>query len=84
MGKLVQIASMFGPFAAMKFWVSVAMAVIQFLQVYTGQDFGLDQQTVTAIMGGVWSLLVWFIPNTAPKQDRLPVDRFPPAPGGLY
>lgn len=79
MGKLIRIASMFGPFAAMKFWVSVIMGLIQFVQVYTGQDFGLDQATITAIISGVWAMLVWMLPNNSPKQDR-----FPPAPGGLY
>lgn len=79
MGKLIRVASMFGPFAAMKFWISVIMGLIQFVQVYTGQDFGLDQATVTAITSGLWAALVWLLPNKSPKQDR-----FPPAPGGLY
>lgn len=79
MGKLIQIATMFGPFAAMKFWVAVVMAVVQFVQVYTGYDFGLDQTTVTTILTGLTALLVWLMPNKSPKADR-----FPPAPGGLY
>lgn len=79
MRSLIRIASMFGPFAAMKFWVSVIMGIIQFVQVYTGYDFGLDQVTVTSILSAVWAILVWALPNAKPTKDT-----FPPAPGGLY
>lgn len=79
MRNVIRIASMFGPLAAMKFWISVAMGIIQFLQVYTGYDFGLDQATVTAILSAVWAVLVWMLPNAKPTKDT-----FPPAPGGLY
>ncbi len=80
MKALFQLATMFGPLSGAKFWVAVVMAVAQFVQIYTGYDLGLDQQTVTAILSGVTAFLVWLVPN---KPKPVTKDTFPPAPG-LY
>jgi len=74
MGALLSLLTMFGPLRAAKFWVSVVMAVIEFIHIYTGYDLGLDQATVTAIIGGVWALLVWWVSNKHPKLPTLTED----------
>lgn len=73
------ILGAFGLFRAAKFWVAAVMAVAEFVRIQYGLDLGLDEATVTAIMGGVTALLVWLIPNAKPKG----IDYFPPRPG-LY
>lgn len=77
--RLINILTMFGPLSAAKFWVAVIMGIVQFIQVYTGYDFGLDQQTVSAVLTGLTALFVWLIPNKL-KRDK---NQFPPQPG-LY
>ena len=69
MGNLFNILSMFGPLRAAKLWVAVAMAVVAFVRVYFGIDLGLDEETATAVIGGVGALLVWLVPNAKPKND---------------
>lgn len=68
MGKLLNLLTMFGPLASAKFYVAVIMAIAMFVQVYAGIDLGLDEATVTAIVGGVGALLVWLVPNKKPKN----------------
>lgn len=70
MGNLFQLLTMFGPLAGAKFWVAVIMAVLQFINIYSGIDLGLDEATLTAVIGGVGALLVWLVPN---KKKPLPV-----------
>ena len=67
MGKLLSILTMFGPLASAKFYIAVVMAIAMFVQVYAGIDLGLDEGTVTAIVGGIGALLVWLVPNAKPK-----------------
>lgn len=69
---MFRILSMFGPLSGAKFWVAVVMAVAQFINVYAGIDLGLDEQTLTAIIGGLGALLVWLVPNAKP-QPSIPV-----------
>lgn len=57
------ILAVFGLFRAAKFWVALAMAAVAFVRVQFGIDLGLDEETATAIIGGVTALLVWLIPN---------------------
>lgn len=81
---MLSLLSMFGLFRAAKFWVAAAMAAVQFVQIYTGIDLGLDEATVTAILGGLGALLVWLVPNFKPKPEPgmyLDTDYFPPRPG---
>ena len=66
---MLRILSMFGPLSGAKFWVAVAMAIAQFINVYAGIDLGLDEQTLTAIIGGIGALLVWLVPN---KRKSIP------------
>lgn len=73
---MLTIISMFGLFRAAKFWVAFIMALAEFARVQWGVDLGLDEATVSAIMGGVTALLVWLIPNADPKKQ------FPKAPKG--
>lgn len=73
------LLAMFGLFRAAKFWVAAVMALVQFIQIYFGFDLGLDEATVTAILGGIGALLVWLVPNF-----KRPQDRFPEKPSGLY
>ena len=83
---MTSIPAMFGLFRAAKFWVAGVMAVIQFIQIYFGIDLGLDEATVTAVLGGITALLVWLVPNAKPKQETKPVgdtSYYPPRPG-LY
>ena len=63
MSAIIHILTMFGPLAGAKFWVAAIMGVLQFINVYSGIDFGLDEQTLTAIIGGIGALLVWLVPN---------------------
>lgn len=70
MGAMLNILSMFGPLAGAKFWVAIIMAFLQFINVYSGLDFGLDEATVTAVIGGIGALLIWLVPN---KKPSLPV-----------
>lgn len=86
MTAVLPLLSLFGLFRAAKFWVAAVMAVAQFLQIYAGIDLGLDQATVSAILGGLGALLVWWVPNLRPvlQQEEYPhTDYFPPRPG-LY
>ena len=77
--RIINLLTMFGPLSAAKFWVAVIMGIVQFIQVYTGYDFGLDQATVTTILSGFTALVVWLIPNKLKRNT----DKFPPQPG-LY
>ena len=63
MGKLLNLLVMFGPFRAAKFWVALAMALVQFANIYMGLDIGLDQETASAIITGIGAALVWLVPN---------------------
>ena len=76
---MFSILGMFGLFRAAKFWVALVMAAAEFTRIQFGLDLGLDEATVSAIMGGVTALLVWLVPNAKPKGT----DYFPPKPG-LY
>lgn len=81
---MMTIIGMFGMFRAAKFWVAGVMAVVQFIQIYFGIDLGLDEATVTAVLGGLTALLVWLVPNAKPKQQVKPVgdtSYFPDRPG---
>lgn len=78
----MSLLAMFGLFRAAKFWVAAIMALGQFLQIYSGVDLGLDEATVTAILGGVGALLVWLVPNLRPKDETLPNTYYPPQPSG--
>jgi hypothetical protein len=71
MGALLNLLTMFGPLRALKFWTAAAMALIQFLQIYSGINLGLDQGTVTTVLAGVGALLVWLVPNLKPKLPTL-------------
>ena len=66
--KLVSVASMFGPFTALKFWVAFIVAIGVFINLYTGLDLGLDQDTVTGILTALSPILVWLFANK-PKRD---------------
>lgn len=70
--------AMFGLFRAAKFWVAAVMAAVQFFQIYSGVDIGLDEATVTAVLGGLGALLVWLVPNLKGKNQ------YPEPPKGLY
>lgn len=72
------LLAMFGLFRAAKFWTALALAFLQFLNVYSGIDLGLDEATVTAILGGIGALLVWWVPNLKGKNEH------PDPPKGLY
>jgi len=78
MSKIITLFTMLGPLSAAKFWVAVIMGVVQAIQVYTGYDFGLDQQTVSTILAGITAFLVWLVPNK--KSNQFPE----PPSGGLY
>lgn len=83
---LTTVLGAFGLFRAAKFWVAAIMAIAEFIRVQYSIDLGLDEATVTAIMGGVTALLVWLIPNKEKSRPAKPVgdpDYFPPRPG-LY
>lgn len=71
MGTILHLLTMFGPLAGAKFWVAAIMALLQFLNIYSGIDIGLDEATVTAVIGGIGALLVWLVPNG--RKDKLPV-----------
>lgn len=49
-----------------KLWISLVMALAAFLRSYSGIDLGVDDATATAIVGAIWSALVWLIPNGKP------------------
>lgn len=66
MHMLLNLLAMFGPLRAAKLWVAVAMAVVAFVRVYFGIDLGLDEETATAVIGGIGALLVWLVPNAKP------------------
>ncbi|WP_338606843.1 hypothetical protein V6617_10025 [Pelagibacterium nitratireducens] len=70
MGKLLNLLTMFGPLAAAKFWIALTMGVVNFVQVYTGFDLGLDQTTATTIINGIGAALIWLVPN---KKPAIPV-----------
>lgn len=78
MGLAFRLLTTFGPLSGAKFWVAVIMAAAQFVQVYSGYDLGLDQETVTAVLGGITAFLVWLVPNKPKSHD------FPDPPKGLY
>ena len=65
------LLAMFGLFRAAKFWVAVGMALAQFINVYSGIDLGLDEATLTAIIGGIGALLVWLLPNKKTSSGGL-------------
>lgn len=78
---MLTILSMFGLFRAAKFWVAAIMALAEFIRIQYGVDLGLDEATITAIMGGITALLVWLVPNAKAKNE------FPKAPSnkpGLF
>lgn len=70
MGKLLSLLTMFGPLSAAKFWVAVAMALSNFVNVYWGVDIGLDQGTAAQVINGVGAALIWLLPN---KGRELPM-----------
>jgi hypothetical protein len=84
----MSLIAMFGLFRAAKFWVALAMGIVQFVRIQYGIDIGLDEATATAIIGGIGALLVWWVPNLAEKKPdesaKTPsyaLDQFPPRPG---
>ena len=83
MSAIFHVLTMFGPLSGAKFWVALVMAAAQFVQIYTGYDLGLDQETVTAILGGITAFLVWLVPNAKPNPKPTAADYFPQRPG-LY
>lgn len=79
---LFTLIGAFGFFRAAKFWVAVIMAVAEFIRIQYGFDLGLDEATITAIMGGLTALLVWLIPNKPkPVKPIGDTSYFPPKPG---
>lgn len=48
-----------------KFIVTVCMAVLEWIRVTYNIDLGLDESTVTALVGAVTALLVYAVPNKA-------------------
>lgn len=79
----MSILALFGLFRAAKFWTAAVMALVQFIQIYSGVDLGLDQATATAIIGGIGAFLTWLIPNAKPKPEPyFPADYYPPQPKG--
>ena len=81
MRRLFNLLTMFGPLSAAKFWVAVILGIAQFVNIYAGYDLGLDEQTLTAILGGFGALLVWWVPNlrkVEPEAD--PRSSFPHPP----
>lgn len=79
---MFSLIAMFGFFRAAKFWVAMAMAVVQFVQIRYGLDLGLDEATATAVFGGLGALLVWLVPNFKGKSEA--ATGYPAAPKGLY
>ena len=48
-----------------KFVVAVCMAVLEWIRVTYNIDLGLDESTVTAVVGAVTAILVYVVPNKA-------------------
>ena len=48
-----------------KFIVTVCMAVLEWIRVTYNIDLGLDESTMTALVGAVTALLVYAVPNKA-------------------
>ena len=46
-----------------KFIVTVCMAVLECIRVTYNIDLGLDESTMTALVGAITSILVFAIPN---------------------
>jgi hypothetical protein len=46
-----------------KFIVTVCMAVLEWIRVTYNIDLGLDESTITALVGAITSILVFAIPN---------------------
>ena len=46
-----------------KFVVAVCMAVLEWIRVTYNVDLGLDESTMTALVGAITSILVFAIPN---------------------
>jgi hypothetical protein len=46
-----------------KLWAALVMAVLDLLREHYNVDLGLDETSVTALVGLVTALLVWAIPN---------------------
>ena len=63
MSAILNLLTMFGPLSGAKFWTAIILAVVQFLHIYSGIDLGLDEATVTAVIGGIGAVLVWLVPN---------------------
>lgn len=53
-----------------KFWAAAVMAVVAFIRSYFGIDLGVDDATANAIVAAFTALLVWLIPNKAPKSKK--------------
>ena len=78
MHMLLNLLAMFGPLRAAKLWVAVAMAVVAFVRVYFGIDLGLDEETATAVIGGI------FTRNTGRNLDQVPFFGDIPVLGVLF
>ena len=48
-----------------KFVVALSMAVLEWIRVTYNIDLGLDESTMTALVGAITSILVFAIPNKA-------------------
>ncbi|WFP89805.1 MULTISPECIES: hypothetical protein [Ensifer] len=46
-----------------KFIVALSMAVLEWIRVTYNIDLGLDESTMTALVGAITSILVFAIPN---------------------
>lgn len=46
-----------------KFFIALAMAGAEYIRARYGVDLGLDEATVSGLVGALTALLVWAIPN---------------------
>lgn len=53
-----------------KFLAAAIMAFVAFIRSYFGIDLGVDDATANAIVAAVTALLVWLVPNKAPKEKE--------------
>lgn len=48
-----------------KFFVALTMAGVEYIRARYGVDLGLDEATVSGLVGALTAFLVWAIPNKA-------------------
>jgi hypothetical protein len=46
-----------------KFTIALSMAVLEWIRVTYNIDLGLDESTITALVGAVTAILVYAVPN---------------------